>query len=127
MRDRFTIDDVRRHNAKLAPPIAPAPSNAVAKESELHEDIKKECNKRLWFYSWSPMGAPSTQGVGVPDFIIGADGGRTFYIECKSKTGKLRPEQRETQAMLARNGHTMHVVRSLEEFLQIVTQLPPPT
>jgi hypothetical protein len=37
-------------------------------------------------------------------------------VECKTKTGKLTVEQQGFIAHAARNGHTVHVIRSMEEF-----------
>jgi hypothetical protein len=57
---------------------------------------------------------------GVPDFVIFADGGRVFAIECKPAKGKLTPEQAGWRMMLQRNGHKFAVVRSMTEFLGAV-------
>lgn len=73
------------------------------------------------------MDRPTTNGAGTPDFIILADGGRTFYIECKSKTGKVKPDQRIMHAVANKLGHTVHTVRNLNEFLYAIGHRPTET
>jgi hypothetical protein len=43
-----------------------------------------------------------------------------LLVECKTRLGKLSPEQLATQAWAAKLGHTVHVVRSMGEFLEVV-------
>jgi hypothetical protein len=88
-------------------------------ESDLHEKILSDCARRGWLVVRSRMDMPSTNGVGVPDLLIFMDGGRCLLIECKSRTGKLRPEQLAWLAWAKRLGHRCAVVRSLAEFLQL--------
>ena len=46
--------------------------------------------------------------------------GRVFLIECKTAKGKLTPEQAGMKAWAEKLGHKPEVVRSFEEFLEIV-------
>lgn len=94
--------------------------DAAEKESDLHEAIINECNRRGWCAVHSRMDRATTVQIGTPDFIIFADAGRVFAVECKSKTGKLSTEQLATQAWLKRLGHTLHVVRSFREFIEVI-------
>ena len=66
------------------------------------------------------MDLPSTVEVGSHDFTIYASGGRTFKIECKTAKGKLSNEQLGWAHEMSLNNHTVHVVRSFEEFLEVV-------
>jgi len=57
----------------------------------------------------TPFGA---DGVGFPDlFVLHPDSGVSFYVECKSQKGKLRPEQKEWIDWLRRCGHMVFVWR----------------
>lgn len=101
------------------PPDPPATSD----ERKLHEDILADCRNRLWPVIHSRMDAPSTIGVGVPDLVIFAERGIVLIIECKTKNGKLRPEQLAWKMILERNGHKHWLVRSFAEYLKAVEEL----
>ena len=62
----------------------------------------------------------TTTATGAPDFVIFADAGRVFAVECKTRTGKQTPEQIGFQMMIERNGHRYQLVRSMAEFLNLV-------
>jgi hypothetical protein len=53
---------------------------------------------------------------GSPDFLVFLPAGRTLHIECKSATGKLRPEQEAWKRDVERLGHVYVVVRTRAEF-----------
>ena len=57
--------------------------------------------------------------IGWPDFSIFLPGGRVLLVECKTATGKLRPEQTETKSRMDAIGHEVHIVRKIEEFLAV--------
>jgi len=106
--------------------------SGVDREAELHAQIIKECMKRGWPFIHNRMDRMSTSTIGAPDFVIlgvyssrGMSDMRThspqiYLIECKTRTGKLSVEQLGFQRMAERIGHTVHVVRSLEEFLKVI-------
>jgi len=48
------------------------------------------------------------------------DEGRLLLVECKTKIGKLTTEQRGMIQWAERLGHTIYVVRSMEDFLSII-------
>ncbi len=104
------------------------PSQHVRLEADLHDQIFDECRRRLWVAFHGSMAARTHRTEGEPDFIIlghrkNADGALepwVWLIECKSKTGKSSTAQIGIQTQAARNGHTVHVVRSFQQFLQIV-------
>jgi hypothetical protein len=56
------------------------------------------------------MDMATTTALGVPDFGILADQGRTIWIECKAKGGKLKPEQLAFHAVAANLGHRVVTV-----------------
>lgn len=103
------------------------------RESLLHEQIMAECRRRGWLVIHSRMDKRTTTGVGTPDFVIAGEetflGGVkkpvVWFIEAKSRKGKLRPEQAAMIAQAARFGHTIHVVRSFEDFLTTIEAKSP--
>ena len=100
----------------------PSPSEAVAKEAKLHNQILDECKKRGWICFHGSMAHRTFRTEGEPDFVILADKGRTFFIEAKraTKASKLSPAQRALAHWAKRLGHAIHVVRNVKEFLEIV-------
>lgn len=100
----------------------PADPHAVEREGDLHNDIIEDCSAKGWGYLHGAMCRPTHRTEGEPDFVILADRGRVFFIECKSRTGKLSREQQNFIAQSARNQHSIHVVRSMEEYRKVVDQ-----
>ena len=94
---------------------------SVDEESKLHDQILAECARRRWYVVHGRMDRRSTVGVGTPDFIIAADGGRIFWIEAKAKTTKVSTEQAAAHHWLIRLDHSTHIVRSFKAFLDIVS------
>lgn len=92
------------------------------RESELHRDIVEFCQRQYppWLCFHGSMAHRAFRTPGEPDFILMADGGRTFFVEAKTRTGKLSMEQLGVQLQASRLGHTVHVVRSLDEFRKVV-------
>lgn len=123
MSERWTMDRVIRHESRLKRP-GTGPSvaaDSVEREIEgLHYPIIAECKRRGWKYVHSNPVKRATNGEGVVDFIIYADGGRVFNIECKSKTGKLDPEQLIFIHWITKLGHVAHVITAMSEFRAIV-------
>lgn len=94
--------------------------NGVAREASLHEEIFDECRRRGWIALHGSMAERTCRTLGEPDFVILADGGRVLFVECKSRSGKLSPAQAALKHHAEKLGHTVHVVRSLEEFLKLL-------
>lgn len=122
---QFTSDWLLRYQLRngLGKPsgLAQERPDGVEREIEgLHRPIIAECKRRGWKYVHSDPTKPTTCGEGVCDFIIYADGGRLFNIECKAKNGKLSIEQRAFIVWLEKLGHPVHVITTINEFLQIV-------
>lgn len=92
----------------------------VDKESGIHAQILDECKRRGWIAFHGSMARKTFRTPGEPDFILFADRGRVFAIEAKTARGKLSPEQLAIKAWSEKLGHTVHVVRSFAEFLEIV-------
>lgn len=100
-------------------PQAPVPSDAVERESDLQDAIIDDCIRRGWQAFYSRMDRSTRRPAGEMDFVIQADGGRTIYVECKAKAGKMSEAQLGVAAHAAKLGHTVHVVRSLQQWTQI--------
>jgi hypothetical protein len=98
----------------------PVAADAVSDEGELHDQILSDCKRRLWPVCHSRMDARTTTALGCPDFVIAADNGRVFWIECKTAKGKLTPEQMGWRMLLERLGHKFAVCRSFEDFLAVI-------
>jgi hypothetical protein len=115
----LTPEQYRMHLAKTAnskPPCA----NPATDESKLQDDIEQYCLSKGWYPIRSRMDRPTTVMPGCPDLIIFADNGRNFQVECKAKNRKQTTEQMAAQAWLNKLGHNYHLVRSFEEFLEVV-------
>lgn len=100
-----------------------APTSGGEKnEAHLHELIFAECQRRGWIALHGSMAERTHRTAGEPDFVCIADGGRVLFIECKSRTGKLSAAQFALKFHAEKLGHTIHVVRSFEQFLEVITR-----
>ena len=114
-------------NAESEPDLPKRARNGVAREASLHEEIFDECRRRGWIALHGSMAERTHRTQGEPDFVILADRGRVLFVECKSRTGKLSPAQAALKFHAEKLGHTVHVVRSLRESLEVaaITHEPP--
>lgn len=116
----FTQLEYQAYLARSQAHRQPKPAAGVEVESDLHDEIIAECRRRGWIVIHSRMDRATTTAKGVCDFIIFADRGRVFLFECKSRIGKLTPEQKGFAMMADMLGFTVHVVRSYSEFAAII-------
>ena len=93
---------------------------AVVREAALHDAIYDECRRRGWISFHGSMSERTHRTAGEPDFVILADEGRLLLVECKSRTGKLSLAQAALIKQAEGLKNPVHVVRSLEEFLNIL-------
>lgn len=112
----FTLAQFQALPAKMRGESSKPSADAVSREVEdLHEPIMKWCADNRVPYIHARTDQPSGIGRGAPDFTI-------FYrqkvllIECKSRQGKVKPEQFAWHLLADRQGFCVHVVRSMEEF-----------
>lgn len=122
----WTRDDIRSYEARNQPKgeaiVDQSIANeAVKSESDLHDRIMQECRRRQWIALHGRMDYATGRTKGEPDFIIIADGA-VYFIECKTKTGKLSPDQQAIAHQASRLGHTIHLVRSFQQFLDLVNR-----
>lgn len=97
-------------------------SPAVEEEEDLHYQIIDLCKSKGWGYIHPRMDKKSTITEGACDFVIFANGGKTWLFECKDREGKLSVKQQGWIMQQAKNGHTVHVVRSLQDVLDVMYQ-----
>ena len=100
--------------------LRPAARNGVIREASLHEEIFDACRQRGWIALHGSMAERTCRTLGEPDFTILANGGRVLFVECKTRTGKLSPAQAALKFHAEKLGHTIHVVRCLDEFLNLL-------
>jgi hypothetical protein len=103
-----------------------ANSEPVDREKDLHEFIFSDARHRGWIVLHGAMSERTARTPGEFDFILIADRGRTFFIECKARYGKLSPEQLAMKVHAEILGHKPAVVRSPEEYLEVVNPTPRP-
>jgi len=122
---RFTEEQyraflLRQKDSEKFAEIERLPDDAVTCEGDLHNNITDYCKQRGWPAFHGSMAHKAMRTLGEPDFTILASNSRVFFIECKTKDGKLSNEQRGLAMMAEMNGHKIHVVRSMDEFRKIV-------
>ena len=118
--DIIPNDVLRRLNPHLFGPLPSPGTRGVSCEADLHEEIFDECRRRGWIALHGSMAERTCRTLGEPDFVILAGGGRVLFVECKTRTGKLSPAQAALKHHAETLGHTIHVVRSREEFWNLL-------
>lgn len=57
--------------------------------------------------------------AGVPDLVLLFPGGRTIFVELKSRYGKPSPAQKEFHEELRLMGFEVHIVKTLDELMNV--------
>jgi len=65
---------------------------------------------------------PVEGNKGWPDLEIYPGNGRVFFVEFKTKTGRVSSEQKAVFAMLTERGYEIHVIREFEAFLKLIKE-----
>lgn len=119
-------DRANRGMKRLQPSVATSLTKPNLNQKEvgkegIQDEIAKFCNSQFprWKFIHSRTDRRSTTPVGSPDFVVFIPGGRVLCVECKSKSGKLSIEQLAWSKEMGMIGHTIHVVRSLGEFIAL--------
>ena len=128
-------EQARKQMPDLYPPLPPPDDG---KQTGLERDLQRLCEQELsrrgiWWLHLSPR---AREKAGVPDLlftiwtdmelrpILGNDCreqfGQGWAIELKTATGRLSAEQKTTLERMAQNGWRTAVVRSYEEFREVV-------
>ena len=105
-----------------APPTAILPEDSVSKEvADLHMPIIDWCRKQnpAVPYIHARTDQQSTISIGAPDFVLFYRG-RVILIECKTRTGKLKPAQLAWKLLANMQLHEFHVIRSMSEFHKLL-------
>jgi len=96
---------------------------AAEHEADLHESIRQFCAAKGWLCFHGSMAHRTHRTAGEPDFQILIDSGKFLLVECKAAKTKVSTEQLGIIAWAKKLGHTIHIVRSIEEFKQIVDNI----
>lgn len=87
-------------------------------EAKLQNRIETHCREKgLYCFHDRSRGR---NNPGHPDLVVSLPGGRTVWVELKSKHGRLSEDQKRVRLMLLRNGAEWHEVRSFKHWLEIV-------
>ena len=120
---RMTLSAYQAYLAKeSARNRVPAPDDAADDEGELHRQIKEYCASKMWLVESGSMAHKTKRRAGECDLTVAMDNGKTAWVECKKKGGKLTPEQAETIHWLKRLGHIAFVCYSLEQFITQINE-----
>lgn len=101
----------------------------VPLEAPLHQEVMDWCDSQQpwpWMYVHSRMDRKSTTHKGVPDFVIFGPFPLCLVLEGKARDEKQKPEQLLWAAKMKRIGWTVHMFRSMPEFLSIVAAVASP-
>lgn len=122
------MEQVNAHNARVARGTRPAPGppltegEAMAmltsnrRESDLHKQILAECSRRNLVCFHGSTAHKTRRTPGEPDCVILLPGGRVLLVECKTKAGQRSEAQIDVFLRAHLLGHTVHLVRSFEDF-----------
>lgn len=116
---RMSQAELVAYEARQRRHATPSGGVAAGKENELHEAILDSCAARGWIALHGAMSRRTYRTLGEPDFIVLADAGRCWHIECKTRAGKLSQAQQAMAAHYRKLGHAYHVIRSIEDFHQL--------
>jgi hypothetical protein len=91
-------------------------------ESRIQGRIEDLCRRRGYFLFHDR--SKKVNAPGLPDLIIALPGGRTVWLELKSKGGRMSPEQTLVINQLLLLGHEVHIVRSFKAALASIAMDP---
>lgn len=118
---RISLAQYLAHEAKLSSRKLRSDKPIFVRESDIHDDIINYCKSKGWYYVHSHTWCATTNAPGTPDFVIAADNGKTYWIECKRPGGKATTPQLAALTQLQKFGHVSAIVTSLDEFLSVVS------
>ena len=118
---RMTSLEYLQYESKRQPKVV-APSDAVQRESKLHDEILAHCASQWprWKCIHSRMDKATGQEIGTPDFCILLPDGELLLAECKAKGGKLSAEQRNWHHEAAKLGYKVWTLYNMADFLHAV-------
>lgn len=92
---------------------------AIKSEKQLQQIVVSYIQMKGWLVFYGAFGKASNRTPGEPDLTVLLPDGITVFVELKAPKGKLTNNQPEMHAKMNGLGHTVHVVRSLDDFLSI--------
>ena len=120
----ITPDQYAEMRARLGMDRQPAQAETVStvtlEVAQLHIPIMSWCDHNRVPYIHSRTDKASTTAKGTPDFALFLRG-KAILVECKTRTGKLTPEQLAWKVVAELQGFTVHIVRDWDSFLALVT------
>lgn len=116
-------ESFRKLNPHLYRPAETESAGGGDDELRLHYKIIRHCRSQWprWKYIHGRTDHKSTIQVGAPDFVIFLPDSKVLCVECKAKGGKLSADQLAWKKEMSMLGQTIHVVRSFDEFLKLVS------
>ena len=118
---RWTPDQVAAYEARFSnKPKQAKPEGPTVPEKEIHRLILLECNRRGFLALHGSMAHRTHRTAGEPDLTILMPGGRVLFVEAKTRSGRISEEQEAFARRAELLGHTVHIVRSFEEFIQLI-------
>lgn len=105
-------------SAKTKPNLPPVVDDQP--ERVLQNRVEAYCQENALYAFHDRSRGKNTPGH--PDLIIAMPGGRTLWLELKSKTGRLSSDQARVRLMLMALGHEWHEVRSYRQFLALLQE-----
>ena len=111
--------------------LAPLPRYsdlAGADEADEGPESKLQGKIVKWAKEWGrpiqsnrqTRGARTLLTPGWPDITLILPGGRTLFIELKTKKGRMTDEQKQMRLMFMALGHEIHEIRSYRAFISLV-------
>ena len=96
---------------------------ATEDERALHNEILEHCKFHGLLAFHGSMAHRTFRTAGEPDFVILLPDGKMMMVECKTKNGKLSPEQLGVAMWAEKLGHRVYTVRSYVEFLTFLATI----
>lgn len=75
-----------------------------------------------WEMVHSRMDMRTSVDEGLPDFVLAAPNGRTYWIECKARKEKPKRHQEGWGIRLRNLNHVYGVAWNMQDFLKIISQ-----
>lgn len=107
------------HGRRRESSVASKVSNECENESQLHDDIIEFCKSKGWIALHSRMDKRTTRIKGEFDFTCILPNGIVIFCECKTRLGKLSPEQNALIFWMDHLGHKVHVITEVAQFVNI--------
>lgn len=86
-------------------------------EKNLQQKVLQICKQR----DILALKLDSSSSRGWPDLVVIMPTGEQFYVELKTKTGKLSKLQEHMHKQITKNKGLVYVIRSIEEFTKLIT------